>query len=324
MNHLEILRYYGIRAQKSLGQNFLVNDEILERIADSIEITGKDILEIGPGYGALTEKILARKPKSLTLIELDKNMVHILKSRIAEKDLIIPPETTFQIVEGDVLKYIPSPHPNPLLKGEGIKESVSPLLLGEGSGVRGKGGILKYVPDLSDRDVPRHVSTGYSIIANIPYYITSPILFRFLHELEHKPDEMVILMQKEVGDKICEKKGYHHSYLSLALQYSCETIEEICPVLKENFIPAPKVDSSVLYFKRKQEYDAPDAKRFLNITSAGFSAPRKKVLSNLTNALHLPKEALSKIFHDLELLETARAEELDFRKWTEIIEKIGK
>jgi len=107
MNHLEILRHYGIRAQKSLGQNFLVNDDILETIADSIDITGRDILEIGPGYGALTEKILARKPKSLTLIELDKQMVYILRSRIHEGDLIIPPETSFNIVEGDVLKYTP-------------------------------------------------------------------------------------------------------------------------------------------------------------------------------------------------------------------------
>ncbi len=107
MNHLEILRHYGIRAQKSLGQNFLVNNEILEAIADSLEITGKNILEIGPGYGALTEKILARKPKSLTLIELDKKMVSILKSRIEEGELIIPEETTFEIIEGDVLKYVP-------------------------------------------------------------------------------------------------------------------------------------------------------------------------------------------------------------------------
>lgn len=157
MDHREILRHYGIRAQKSLGQNFLVNDEILETIADSIDITGKDILEIGPGYGALTEKILTRKPKSLTLIELDKQMINILNSRIYEKDLVIPEETEFTIIEGDVLKQSP-------------------------------------------------VMASYSVIANIPYYITSPILFRFLHELENKPDEMIILMQKEVGDKICEKK----------------------------------------------------------------------------------------------------------------------
>lgn len=168
MNHLEILRHYGIRAQKSLGQNFLVNDDILETIADSIDITGQNILEIGPGYGALTEKILARKPKSLTLIELDKKMVHILESRINEGDLTIPEETDFNIIEGDVLKY---------------------------------------VPDHSNRDTSIFSEDShYSVVANIPYYITSPILFRFLHELENKPREMVILMQKEVGDKICEKK----------------------------------------------------------------------------------------------------------------------
>lgn len=167
MNHLEILRHYGIRAQKSLGQNFLVNDDILETIADSIDITGQDILEIGPGYGALTEKILARKPKSLTLIELDKKMVYILESRIKEGDLVIPKETNFTIIEGDVLKYIPGETMSPF-----SETSVSP----------------------------------YSVVANIPYYITSPILFRFLHELENKPEEMVILMQKEVGDKICRKK----------------------------------------------------------------------------------------------------------------------
>lgn len=177
MDHREILRHYGIRAQKSLGQNFLVNDEILETIADSIGIEGKTILEIGPGYGALTEKILARHPESLTLIELDKKMVNILESRLLEGDLTVSEETDFTIVEGDVLKYVP-------LEVESRKSKVE-----------------------SQSQIPHPIPCqSYSIIANIPYYITSPILFRFLHELEHKPDEMVILMQKEVGDKILERK----------------------------------------------------------------------------------------------------------------------
>lgn len=257
MDHKEILRHYGIRAQKSLGQNFLVNDSILETIADSINIIGQDILEIGPGYGALTEKILARKPKSLTLVELDKKMIYILHSRIKEGDLIIPKETTFTIIEGDVLKY---------------------------------------VPDFSCRDTPGRVSSNYSVIANIPYYITSPILFRFLHELENKPEEMVILMQKEVGDKILRKRGYNNSYLSLALEFSCEIIKEVCLVEKENFIPSPKIDSSVLYFQRKESYNIQEAKEFLRITSAGFISPRKKLLSNLANTLHISKENLHESF----------------------------
>lgn len=107
---------------------------------------------------------------------------------------------------------------------------------------------------------------------------------------------MVILMQKEVGDKILRKKGYNNSYLSLALEFSCEAIKEVCPVEKENFIPAPKIDSSVLSFKRKKGYDTHEAKKFLSITSAGFSAPRKKLLSNLANTLHIPKEDLHEVF----------------------------
>lgn len=103
---------------------------------------------------------------------------------------------------------------------------------------------------------------------------------------------MVILMQKEVGDKILRKKGHNHSYLSLALEFSCETIKEVCSVEKENFIPTPRVDSSVLLFKRESKYDAIEARQFLKITSLGFSTPRKKVLSNLVNTLHIGKDVL--------------------------------
>ena len=148
---------------------------------------------------------------------------------------------------------------------------------------------MKYTPELS----------FYSVIANIPYYITSPILFRFLHELENKPEEMVILMQKEVGDKILRKKGYNNSYLSLALEFSCKNIEEICLVEKGNFIPAPKIDSNVLYFQKNPEYDTRKAKHFLSVTSAGFISPRKKLLSNLANTLHIPKERLHTSFEQL-------------------------
>lgn len=269
MNHREILNTYGIRAKKSLGQNFLVNDEILDTIAESIDITGRHIIEIGPGYGALTTKILAQHPRSLTLIELDKEMVYILRSRLSDGDITVPRGTDFSIVETDVLRYVPQ-----------------------------------------DQD--------YTIIANIPYYITSPILFRFLHELDHKPDEMLILMQKEVGDKILRKKGYHHSYLSLAMEYATEEIREVLSVPRANFIPAPKVDSSVLYFKSKKEYNKVEAKKFLNIVSAGFSAPRKKLISNLASRFPIPKEQFADILKKLGLTEMVRAEELGIEQWGEL------
>ena len=271
MDHLAILDRYGIRAKKSLGQNFLVNDAILEDIATILDIAGKKVIEIGPGYGALTEKLIAEGPMNLTLIELDTAMIRILRSRINQKDLVIPPSVNFDISEGDVLKYIP-------------------------------------------------LSPDYSVVANIPYYITSPILFRFFYEVEHKPTDMLILMQKEVGDKICKAKGYKNSYLSLAMEYACEEITDVLFVAKENFIPAPKIESSVLRFKRRSTFDSVAAKRFLQIISAGFVAPRKKLLSNLSGKFSISKESLLEIFGKLGWLETVRAEEVPLDGWMNLIQ----
>ena len=201
-DHFEILERYGIRAKKSLGQNFLVQDGILEKIARSVDIVGKKVLEIGPGYGALTEKLLAHCPSELTLIELDPNMIHILKDR-QKRGEIAAGETLYIVQQQDVLTYIPTE--------------------------------------------PR------VIIANIPYYITSPILFHFLYAVEHRPTDMVILMQREVADKIRATPKYGHSYLSLACENATTEIREIMRVAPLNFVPAPKVESSVLHFKIRSD-----------------------------------------------------------------------
>jgi 16S rRNA (adenine1518-N6/adenine1519-N6)-dimethyltransferase len=136
-----------IKAKKALGQNFLIDSEALSDIAGAIEISGKHIIEVGPGYGALTDHLLVQEPISLDLIELDRDMITILEEKYTREEL------TIQHI--DVLKYIP-------------------------------------------------VYESYSVIANIPYYITSPILFYFLYELATAPSEMVIMMQEEVGEKILE------------------------------------------------------------------------------------------------------------------------
>lgn len=140
-----------IKAKKSLGQNFLIDKEALFDISSSIEITGKNIIEVGPGYGALTEYIINESPQSITLVELDRDMIEILDDRLQNEWKGTP----IFIENQDVLQFVP-------------KEE------------------------------------NYSVIANIPYYITSPILFRFLYDLPNPPDEMTIMMQKEVGEKILE------------------------------------------------------------------------------------------------------------------------
>ena len=164
---LEILKKYKIKAKKLLWQNFLVNDYIVENIAKQINIKWKNIVEIWPGYWVLTKKLLENNPKSLILVELDKDMIEIIEDRIKNKD-INPTWINFKIKNIDILKF----------------ESQ-----------------LK----------------NYSVIANIPYYITSPILRHFLYNVKNVPKNMVILMQKDVWDKILGWKKSKSSVLSLFL-----------------------------------------------------------------------------------------------------------
>jgi 16S rRNA (adenine1518-N6/adenine1519-N6)-dimethyltransferase len=123
----------------------------------------------------------------------------------------------------------------------------------------------------------------YAVVANIPYYITSPILFHFLYDIPHAPETMVIMMQEEVGEKILEGRARkpHHSYLSLAMELACEDIEIVRYVGRESFDPAPKVDSIVLKFQIKKPRDHDIEKRLLNLWKVAFTHPRKTLLSNL-------------------------------------------
>ena len=137
--------------KKALGQNFLVNEGIIKKIVECTPIEGKVCMEIWPGQWAITSKILEKYPQSLTLIELDGDMIDVLEDRNLWADI--------DIKNMDVLEY---------------------------------------QPDFQK----------YSVIANIPYYITSPILRHFLYEVKNRPQEMLILMQQDVWDKILWKGNF--------------------------------------------------------------------------------------------------------------------
>lgn len=137
IQHIEILDHYHIRAKKSFGQNFLTDDFFLSEIANAVDLKDADVIEIGPGYGALTDRLLDRSPRSLTLIELDPDMISILTDRInPNHTFAFEGDITPQIIHQDILKLRSLPH------------------------------------------------TPAKIIANIPYYITSPILTHTLQALE--------------------------------------------------------------------------------------------------------------------------------------------
>jgi len=279
---LDLLKKYKVKAKKSLWQNFLVNEKIVEDIADTLDIKEKNIVEVWPGYGALTEKLLEKNPKSLTLIELDNDMIDILNDRIQNKDLKVW-NTKFEIKNIDVLKYNPE-----------FKE--------------------------------------YFVIANIPYYITSPILKHFLYNVENYPEKMLILMQKDVGDKILKwqlkeeeitkKNKNKTSVLSLFVAKKA-FVSEILFVWKNNFIPAPKVESSVLLFEKHNLYDDLDDKEFLDFIKKWFSEPRKKLVKNLIKNW-LNKEKLLKTFEELNLDENLRPEDLKLETWIELIKEYKK
>ncbi len=266
----EILEKYKIRAKKKLWQNFLVSKKIVEEIATIIPVEWKNIVEVGPGYGALTEKLLDRKPKSLHLVELDPDMIAILEDRIEEKDLILW-ETDFKINRKDILKYTPE-------------------------------------------------TEKYDVIANIPYYITSPILRHFLYNLENKPDNMVILMQQDVWEKILKTNKSKTSVLSLLVDKKAYVTGQIF-VSKDNFVPAPKVESSVLLFESHSDYDDISDEKFLKIIKIWFAAARKKLTKNLEKWWFDKKEVIW-ILKSMWFDDNIRAEDLNIRDWVLLVSKL--
>lgn len=274
--NFEILKKYWIKAKKSLGQNFLIDENILDTIASTLDIAEKNVLEIWPWYWALTEKLLELKPKSLHLVELDKEMIEILEKRKENWELNVV-SVDFQIFNKDVLKF-----------------------------------------------EPKFEDEEYYVIANIPYYITSPILQKFLYKIENKPEKMLILMQKDVGDKILQgqnikNKKNKSSVLSLFIAKKAY-VNEIIKVSANCFVPAPKVESSALLFETHDNYRETDDLKFLEFIKVWFQEPRKKLVNNLSKWWY-EKSNLLKIFDDLWFKEDIRGEDLSIDEWVEVYRK---
>ncbi len=249
-----------IRAKKSLGQNFLIDEEALSDIANSVVVEDRHIIEVGPGYGALTDHLIVGHPASLTLVELDTDMIKILEEKY---------HSPITILHQDVLQFS---------------------------------------PDFDE----------YSVIANIPYYITSPILFHFLYAREFaSPQEMVIMMQEEVGKKILEwrhPRKPHHSFLSLCMEEACTDIEIVRYVPRTSFDPAPKVDSIVLRFVVKTDRDPDEEKRLIHLWKVAFSHPRKTLLSNMKGSTYditQIRTIITELWYD----ERVRAEAIAREDW---------
>ncbi len=172
--------------------------------------------------------------------------------------------------------------------------------------------VLHFTPPYDD----------YVVIANIPYYITSPILFHFLYDIDNPPAEMVIMMQEEVWEKILEgrAKKPHHSYLSLAMELACEDISIVRYVGRDSFDPPPRVDSIVLRFTVKTERNKEMEEKLLSLWRYAFTQPRKTLMSNLRGSpvdLDRAKAWILECGYD----EKVRAEAVKMEDWILFITK---
>ncbi len=267
------LRQFGFKPKKSLGQHFLTDEAVLERILSATELSPGDIVvEIGPGPGILTEG-LAKRGATVIAVELDSRLVALLKKRLAAFPDV-------KIVHADILKVTPSQ----LLQNN--------LLASE-------------------------LARGYKVIANLPYYITSPVLRHFL-EAQPRPSEMVVMVQKEVGEAIAAAPG-KMSLLSVKAQfYSKPAIISYVPAA--SFYPPPKVDSVILHL---DVYSQPpikvsDVASFFDIVMHGFSAPRKQIRNSLAHSLEMPPSQVASLLEKAGIEAKRRAETLSLEEWREL------
>ena len=171
--------------------------------------------------------------------------------------------------------------------------------------------VLKFEPSTDQK---------YSVIANIPYYITSPILHHFLYSVETSPEKMVILMQKDVADKILWWKKNKSSVIKLFIEKKC-IVTHIIDVPRESFSPAPKVESTVLLFSAHDNYNEVDDEKFLKVIKEGFAEPRKKLINNLVK-FGYEKEWIIQILKTLWYSEMIRGEDIWIKDWIEIVRSL--
>jgi len=272
-----LLRRFGLRVKKGLGQHFLVDEEALGLIISAAQLTATDIvMEIGPGLGVLTRE-LTKQAGWVAAIELDNKLAAILKQTLASFNNV-------SIVNEDVLKIAPA------------------ALLEEQR--------AKFPPKVGS-------SFDYKVVANLPYYITSPVLRHFL-EASVKPKTMVVMVQKEVAEEIVAKPG-HMSLLSISVQlYGEPTIMGYVPA--RCFYPVPEVDSAILKIALYPQpaVDVADKESFFRLVRAGFSASRKQMGNSLAQGLALPKAEVLSLLEKAGIVSQRRAETLTLEEWANL------
>lgn len=253
---------YTFFPSKRLGQNFLIDKETIRKIIKNADLKKSDtIIEVGPGFGALTFE-LAKKVKKLIAVEKDFNVIKILRKTTENYNNI-------EIIQSDILK-------------------------------------LKL-----------HFKNSYKVVANLPFYLTAPTIRKFLEKTKKKPEQMVLVVQKEVGQRICAHPP-KMNVLAISVQFYAQP-KIIGYVSKKSFWPSPKVDAAIIKLKTADENLEIDKNLFFKIVKAGFSHPRKQILNNLSKSLKINKEKAKKWLLENNIMPEQRAETLEFKKWLDLL-----
>ena len=273
----DIVDKHGFKFSKSLGQNFLIDDNVIDKIIDGARVKeGDKVIEVGPGIGTLTRE-MAKRAEKVVAVEIDKNLIPILKETLADFD-------NTEVVNEDILKV-------------DINKLVDEKL---------SGGPVK-------------------LIANLPYYITTPIVMKFLEE-DIPVTDIVVMVQKEVADRmnaVPSTKDY--GALSVAVQYYCDT-EIVAKAPRHMFIPQPKVDSTVigLHIREEKKYKADNEQLFFKTVKAAFGQRRKTLLNSLSSMGVLDKAKIKEVLAEDGIDEKRRGETLSIEEFVHLSNIINK
>ena len=271
----KIMEKHGLHHKKSLGQNFIVEANIIEKIVKAAALTRRDIaVEIGPGLGALTQG-LAEAAGQVLAMEIDKTLVPVLQELFAD---------------------VPHVH---IEHGDALKADFNALTLP----LRAQG----------------NYEEGFVIVANLPYYITTPLMMHFL-ESSFPWRRQVLMVQKEVAQRVMAKAGTkEYGALSLAVQYRAE-VEMAFTVPPNVFYPKPKVDSAVMILKRLPGPPVflKDEALFFAVIKAAFGQRRKTLNNALAAGLNLEKAMLADIFAETGIAASRRGETLSIQEFASL------
>ncbi len=273
----EVVQKHNFKFSKSLGQNFLIDTNVIDRILEGARVQEGDyVIEVGPGIGTLTKE-MGKTAEKVVAIEIDKTLIPILEETLSDFPNI-------EVVNQDILKV-------------DVQELVKEKL---------NGGPVK-------------------LIANLPYYITTPIVMKFLEE-DIPVTDIVVMVQKEVADRMnAQPNSKDYGALSVAVQYYCDT-EIVAKAPRHMFMPQPNVDSTVigLHVREEKKYNVDNEEVFFKTVKASFGQRRKTLLNSLGGLGFLNKDEIRTALQEANIDEKRRGETLSIEEFASLSNAVNK